>query len=153
MKVPVLHQILYVSKSVSIFDKQKLEELLRLSKTRNKLNGITGYLYYEKGYFLQYIEGYNKKDIYNLLNILLKDKRHNILNWLIKDSTRIRRFSDWSMRCIRIQELRSLGLEGTIIDCMESLANKKDLSFSEDYRIWLTMDTISKQKKFFDTQI
>ncbi len=149
MKIPKLKQAIYVSKAITIFDRTRIEELVALAQKKNKDLKITGYLYYENGYFLQYIESYNGKVIDDLVNTLISDYRHSVINTFINETNRARRFSDWSMRYIQKSELIDLSLEGKIMDCMKLLAIKEQLGSHRSLEIWNAIDVIAKHKSLF----
>lgn len=150
MKIPELHQAIYVSKSVRLFDSDSIDRLLRISQHNNKEANITGYLYFEDGYFLQYLEAYDKSVIEKLLKRLLSDSRHIVLNWTFNTTRRTRRFSDWSMRWIKSSNFKDLSLEDKIIDLMKSLASRQVLEEVNETKIWHAMDVVAKHKKYFE---
>ncbi len=152
MKVLQLKQLIYISKEIALFSKSQVDALVSSSQQKNKALKITGYLYYENGYFLQYLESYNHKSIDLLMNTLIGDRRHTIINVIMNMSNRTRRFSDWSMRCIQKQQLTDISMEGKLIDCMESLANKASLSSPEEMKMWYAMDVIANHKKYFEVE-
>jgi len=94
--VASLHFLIYVSKAVEPMSKQALDTLLKQSQTFNRSKGITGYLLYQDGYFMQMLEG-NRDILFDLMDKVKIDPRHHDVRIVIEERTRCRVFLDWSM--------------------------------------------------------
>lgn len=79
-----IRQIVYVSASYELLEKHALAELLRSSRTRNVLMGITGALLHHGGNFMQAIEG-PAHAIAALFARIFNDKRHHGLIQLLDE--------------------------------------------------------------------
>jgi hypothetical protein len=89
--------ILYTSKKADHFAVDDLIQVLNTSRIKNKRNGITGVLIYNKGYFLQILEG--DMTVVNTLfyEHILKDKRHEKVAILSQGPIEQRDFTNWDM--------------------------------------------------------
>ena len=73
-----------------------LTSLLEQSRTRNSLSGITGLLIYDRGAFLQVLEG-DREDVEKIFSSILRDERHTRIKVLTRESKPRREFTTWSM--------------------------------------------------------
>jgi hypothetical protein len=91
-----LFTIGYISRATQ---KMSLEQLLAIvdhAEIANEAAQITGSLFYEEGIFGQVLEG-TSKDLYELMDKISKDPRHDHLISTHLQSLSERRFSNWSM--------------------------------------------------------
>ncbi|SHI44269.1 Sensors of blue-light using FAD [Palleronia salina] len=70
--------------------------ILRSSMRNNARAGLTGYLHYEEGEFLQYVEG-PAEPLSALWARLARDPRHRDILLLASGAVTERRFEDWRM--------------------------------------------------------
>jgi len=91
-----IYTAMYVSEATKNINEKEIENILAFSRKHNKEYGITGYLIYSEGYFMQLLEG--RRDIIeSLLLKISQDKRHKNMNTIIKGVVKERIFNDWSM--------------------------------------------------------
>ena len=78
-----------------------LDDIHRMARNRNALEGITGLLVFNGTHFLQVIEG-SEKAIDSLVQRLRGDARHS--GFEIRDNRKIekRSFPDWQMELVRV---------------------------------------------------
>lgn len=102
-------QLIYTSVAVSRFTDAQLNELLTKSRQKNERLQITGMLLYDKGTFLQVIEGPDDA-IRNLIYDIQHDPRHQLMIVLTERKIRQRDFSQWSMAFSKVtsDDLKSL---------------------------------------------
>ena len=143
-----LRGIVYISKALVNFDKSHLKELVEIASKKNKKLDVTGYLFFEKGTFLQYIEG-EKDSVQGLMDIIEADDRHRVIKTLTKDDFFIRKFPNWSMKYLTKEMLSELKMENIIINRMEYL--KKIDEFPNDIidsqkeeTVWRIINKLSK---------
>lgn len=74
-----------------------MRELLEAAISKNRGSGVTGYLHYESGYFLQYIEG-ETAALRDTMERIAQDSRHTIFYRAEEEATPERRFPDWYMQ-------------------------------------------------------
>lgn len=91
-----MRAIVYISQETQPFDSEGLRELLEVAISANRESGVTGYLHYESGYFLQYIEG-EVGPLHETIGRISRDKRHTIFYRAEEEETQERRFPDWYM--------------------------------------------------------
>ena len=120
--------ITYISKALVEFDSSKLTELSIQAGKKNQLLGITGYLYFEKNQFFQYIEG-TEEVVRNLLDTIRKDTRHQVLHF-IHLPIPSKKFPSWNMRYLSKSQLYQLRLENIVMKNMEVMS--KVNTFDED---------------------
>ncbi len=91
-----LIHIVYLSVSKRELTEKELADFLTNIRAKNKKLKVSGLLLYNKGMFIQVIEG-EKNTILNLFQNVTNDNRHsNIVKLLEEDIVR-RSFPDWSM--------------------------------------------------------
>ena len=108
-------------------------------------------MYYENGYFLQYIEAFDINEIELLMETLNLDNRHTIIQSFVALDTIQRRFNDWSMRWILKEQLIELKLEQEILDYIKWLSNDMEISKYSSLKIWNLVDTFSAHKIQLDS--
>lgn len=89
-------QLIYVSKSDSKLSINELSKIFEEATRRNKIASITGFIVYNKEYFMQVIEGCEDK-INNLYEVIAQDSRHTNLLLLGTRDNDIRDFEDWNL--------------------------------------------------------
>ena len=76
-----LHQLVYYSKNQAASDDRghlaQLREIIAVSQRNNQRDAITGYLIFDKVWFLQILEGERDK-IFSTYQRIQKDPRHGI---------------------------------------------------------------------------
>jgi hypothetical protein len=118
----VKHELLYTSLAVREMDANDLTALLTQSREKNARLNITGLLIYGKREFLQLLEG-NKKDIFDLYNTIVKDKRHQQVNLLWDGEIDDLSFEDWSMAFLNINDINLEKLAGYSSFLQQGLAS------------------------------
>ena len=87
-----------------------LDELSQKAALKNAKLGITGYLCYDHGVFLQYLEG-ERLHVLQLMDEIEKDPRHDVINKVELGEQEERVFPDWNMRYLNRSDLRRVDLE------------------------------------------
>jgi len=88
--------LVYTSTATSTFDDADLAVLLMNSRANNRRLGLTGFLLYKDGRFLQVLEGPDDV-VRDRLRIIEADPRHGDLTVLMEDEVPERQFPEWSM--------------------------------------------------------
>ena len=104
-------EMIYASAAVKPFSPTELTELLRKARIKNSRMGVTGMLLYDRGSFLQVLEG-ESDQVGALYEIISKDPRHERVVKLLESTITARSFADWSMGFAAGEQLRSAKLEG-----------------------------------------
>lgn len=92
-----MFRIVYLSTANAPLAKAELTNLLRVSRSNNRKQDITGMLLYQDGHFIQILEGPEQavRDLYE--RHISRDPRHHDLILLAEEETSERMFDQWSM--------------------------------------------------------
>jgi len=95
-KNEVVYQLVYQSKGSTDLTQKDVDEIVAISKRNNTAKGISGFLVYESGKFMQLLEGDESvvKDLY--FNIIAKDPRHSDAK-VVDEKRGPRTCANWSM--------------------------------------------------------
>jgi len=126
--------ILYISKALVDFGSEELNRLAIRSQIKNKKLGINGYLYYENGNFLQYIEG-EDGPLMELYATIAADDRHTISNYVSEEIV-IPRFPNWSMKNISELIGENYTIEQTLIQTIQLFEHNR-IRIPEDTKLGL----------------
>lgn len=96
MAQPALQQVVYASSARRLWGPDDLADLLRVSRTFNAANGVTGALLYATGNIMQAIEG-PPDTIEALYGRIRADPRHWQVTTLLNTPTPRRSYPDWAM--------------------------------------------------------
>jgi hypothetical protein len=96
-----LWHLVYASAAGEGFQLTDLEEILRVARTNNARDDITGMLLFEGKSFLQVLEGERSK-IDVLLEKIRDDRRHARTVLLLRETIEQRSFADWTMGYTRV---------------------------------------------------
>jgi diguanylate cyclase (GGDEF)-like protein/PAS domain S-box-containing protein len=91
-----VYYVIYVSEAQPNLSHHTLHEILSVSRRRNRDAGITGFLIYQHGYFMQLLEG-RQEMIEPLMARIAADPRHQQPIVILRGYAPRRLFSDWSM--------------------------------------------------------
>ncbi len=98
-----IYQLIYLSNGAQDFSENELIALLKISKTNNARDNLTGFLLYHENHFIQLLEGSRGK-VETLFKILQQDKRHKNIIRLFSGYAEKRDFPEWSMGFKRIDK-------------------------------------------------
>lgn len=95
-----LVQLIYHSKNTLHADDRgqltNLREILDVARRKNAADGVSGYLIFDKAYFLQILEG-EEKVVEETYRRIAGDKRHADVTLVARRPIATRGFPDWSM--------------------------------------------------------
>jgi hypothetical protein len=86
----------YSSTATKAFTQAELLELLKRSREKNSLAGLTGMLLYKNGDFMQVLEGPNQA-VHSLIETIRQDARHHNIVKLLEGNYPERQFPYWHM--------------------------------------------------------
>lgn len=92
----VMLRLIYVSRAFEGIQASDMEAILASAQKKNKENGITGMLVFNRSFFLQVIEG-PRPVINDLLKSLISDTRHFHLVVISCEEIDERKWENWSM--------------------------------------------------------
>lgn len=104
-------QICYTSRAVRPLGSPELIALLAKSRTSNQSIGVTGLLIYERGVFIQILEGYTDT-VKALLAKITLDPRHKDVELTFEQPIEAPSFGDWSMGFFHIDRPTMFCLPG-----------------------------------------
>lgn len=131
----------YVSKAKILFDSVLLKSLATEYSKENKNYKITGYLYFDKNIFTQYIEG-PMENIHQLYSNIKKDRKHEVLNELIYNSLTKRKFPNWGMKWLDKSMLGQINLEFILTDYLIFNSQTGNLTLNEK-AVWRMIDKLA----------
>lgn len=138
--------IVYVSEALTYFDNMSLESLAAQAAAYNFEKGISGYLYFEKDRFVQYVEG-DEDAVDELIATIKRDERHRIVYLVVEDNLEERRFPSWHMRQLSRQELAEVKLEHLLTDYLVHLEQgaepKAEASSRRENIVWGMVNRLS----------
>jgi EAL domain-containing protein (putative c-di-GMP-specific phosphodiesterase class I) len=96
--------LLYVSEATQAMDAAALEALLEKSRCFNGAAGVTGFLIYQDGWFMQLLEG-REAVLDALMDRIRQDPRHHKVQEVARGKLSHRSFPDWSMGFRNMEQL------------------------------------------------
>lgn len=96
--------VVYISMETRRLRQADILDILRTSRVKNTVRGLTGVLLYYDGMFLQVLEGESPK-VEELLAVLRHDRRHKDMRILLEETIEQRHFPDWTMAFVDLAEL------------------------------------------------
>ena len=115
----------YTSDANVAFDTSAVDQLTKCASAKNESLGITGYLYYRKQHFFQYIEG-EPNSINGLMETLHADDRHSIRQTVRMPELMARACPTWWMKRYSYDELCQFRLEDVLAQVMTSASSTVD---------------------------
>jgi diguanylate cyclase (GGDEF)-like protein/PAS domain S-box-containing protein len=91
-----VYYVIYVSRARDPMSEDQLKALLEKSRHNNREVGVTGFLIYQDGYFMQMLEG-QQELVDPLMARIARDPRHHDPSVIIRGQAKRRLFTDWSM--------------------------------------------------------
>ncbi|MEM9325691.1 MAG: BLUF domain-containing protein [Bacteroidota bacterium] len=143
--IDVRRGVVYISEAKQKFSFSQLKELTDLATVQNAKLGITGFLYYDHGRFLQYLEG-PEQQLMDLLRKIRIDDRHNIIYTRVSIPLPFARFSDWSMQYLDPAALVRVNLKSVLIDYLSFAQTNIQILFQaeSDEQVWNLIDKIAQ---------
>ena len=139
--------VVYISEAKTKFSYSQLKSLEEEAENNNSKHGITGFLYYDHGRFLQYLEG-REKELMELLRKIRLDTRHNILYTRVSIPLASVRFPGWNMQFLDPAALVTVNLKSVLIDYLSYAQTNIELLYREesDEKVWNMIDKIAQAK-------
>jgi len=102
----MLVRCLYASRFAKTLSAEALDSILAQSSRKNPTRGITGLLCFTNDLFVQVLEG-GRDPVCDLYNAIVRDERHVNVRLLSYEETSERRFGNWTMGQVNIQEINT----------------------------------------------
>ncbi len=147
-----MRALVYVSDEQTPFDEERLAALASRAATRNAELGVTGYLYYAKGRFLQYLEG-EVATVSNLMDHIASDARHDVRTIFHSDELAERRFPSWGMRWINSGRRMQIELESVLADHLLFIESvRANITLDHDWhpQVWSLVDKLAQAQQRLD---
>lgn len=135
-----IYQLVYASKVAEGFSEKDLIDILHTSRKNNKNIHISGALVYNKGYFLQMIEG-EQVVVETLFKKITQDVRHVKISCFYRSQVPNRVFPDWYMSFFQHEAGENIDLSG-LVNLYESQHPASQFFIER---------LLEVQKKLFDT--
>ncbi len=147
-----LHQLVYYSRNCMPGDDrqllQELRSIITVSQRNNQRDGITGYLIFDKHYFLQILEG-NRDTIFTTFKRIQGDSRHSTVTLMQTREIGARGFPQWTMGgSMRSPEKQEIFLRYGIADHIDAtkLTAGTVLALAEDLQDFETAQKSALRK-------
>ena len=129
-----LFTLIYASHAVGDTTPSDVMDILKVARKINKELEVTGVLLYNKGWWLQVLEGSFTAVTSLFFDHIQKDKRHQNVTLLVLDPSTKRQFSNWDMGFYSSQTEQDANLSWTDLDTHPAGAFiKQKLSNAQDY--------------------
>jgi len=142
-----MQSIVYVSEQSIPFDLELLAELCASAAQRNRTLGLTGYLNWKNGRFLQYLEGPNNA-LSEVMDAITSDTRHVVSRTLHLDNLDRRLFGGWDMLNLRASGHANIRMQDLIENVVLSM---HDQVFDESNSRDLILDMLQELGRLHDT--
>jgi hypothetical protein len=126
----MIHQLIYYSKSTwkdgdpSLL--VQLRDIVTSAQRNNARAGVTGFLIFDKTWFVQILEG-DRANVNEIYNKISRDKRHGGLNIINMRDAETRSFPSWAMgSAIRSPEMQGIYLQHGIGGHLDPIQLKSD---------------------------
>jgi len=121
-----MFEIIYTSKRSFPLETTELEVLLAKARLANEAAGVTGVLLYDRGAFLQVIEG-DEAAVVATFDRVARDPRHRNLFVLQRGPIEQRRFASWRMGFLTVA-----GPDSQTLDCFSDFLHGGVLGLPQD---------------------
>lgn len=127
----------------------EIEEIITEAKQFNRAHDITGCLIYNKGYFLQILEG-EKQLVMSLINDIKLDDRHDHFTILSEGEANDRTFREWAMAFYH--NPLNTNLNGDVQEIKDSLLEHSASSEKSNFTMkvfWYNVKNLLTEKGYF----
>lgn len=135
--------IIYISSATVTFDGDSLCELAEHAQKRNAELDVTGYLFFDDGQFIQYIEGPRKSTV-DLMGRIEHDSRHEVRKVLTDHEVAQRRFPDWRMARVTVRSMISLEL--VLREHLALISSLPQQVGIEESSVWRMVQSLSESR-------
>lgn len=109
-----LYRLIYSSKAKENITPQDLRDILDVSEKNNIERGISGFLCYSNGVFLQVLEG-DCDELNQLYHYIVTDNRHHSPRIIECVPMVVRQFEAWSMQAISLNDLATEQVKSIVL--------------------------------------
>jgi hypothetical protein len=137
-----MYYLIYMSSAVRPMTYDELSALLKAAREKNRQLGITGMLLYQRGTFLQLLEG-DKTVVNEVFDSISKDSRHTGIHVVHTGNIAERNFSDWSMGFVNMDKAGEYPAFSDYIDEKLALTSFRDDAL-EAYRFIVLFNQLNQ---------
>ncbi len=144
----MLYNLTYRSIAIPEITYEQIEDILKTARNFNSKNDISGCLVFNKGYFIQLLEG-SKATIKELMDSIERDKRHTDIDILSEGETKKRIFETWDMAYLKPSEKMH---SDRAIEIRKNLLELTDTTVEPDFTFkvfWYNVDVLLREKGFY----
>ena len=135
--------VIYISTEMTSFSETEFMELSKASEISNKKNGITGFLMYQDGRFVQYLEG-TEHAVKQVVRRIEEDLRHVVDFSYAERLKQGKRFPNWWMRLLSREDLKKVSLEGFLMEYMTFLDRVSGGDIQVTDAVWRFVDEVKR---------
>ena len=135
-------RILYFSQAKGVISDDQIRDILKASRRKNPLLGISGVLIHGGGYFMQVLEG-PEQSVLRLYVKILDDQRHLNSRLAYISLVNKRLFQEWSMGVIESDPLELQSINELLTNPQESVQEKVFIEIIREFRRKLKLTTDS----------
>lgn len=117
----MVFRLAYVSRAAEGLARQEIESIAVQSEEKNSELGITGFLCYRNGTFLQYLEG-GETEVRDLLEVIRRDDRHTMLSDVELGVDADRLFEGWAMKYLDDHFFGMIAMEDVLEGAIRAMA-------------------------------
>ncbi len=143
----MLKAYIYQSKALVTLNKEEFRSLSEVAINNNRVTGITGFLFFYRGHYVQYIEG-SSDALIKLIDTLKRDSRHKII-CEFHQTINNRLFPKWQMGLLRSDHVR---FEHILMKQFRVLT----MGMGDDTRwqnlVWSTVDSLAQFQRDTNAQ-
>lgn len=142
------YQITYRSLARPDIRPGDIDEILRVSKQKNSLRGITGCLVFNQGYFVQILEGPERyvKEVYATIK---QDTRHSLVEVLSEGEIPERLFDKWEMAYLNLMDGIRTEKEKAIATSVSELDAHSGKFHHTTKVFWYNVYSLFEEKGFY----
>ena len=135
--------VIYISTETTSFSETEFMELSKASAISNTKNGVTGFLMYQDGRFVQYLEG-AEHAVKHVVKRIEGDRRHVVDFSYAERLKQGKRFPNWSMRLLSKDDLKKVSLEGFLMEYMTFLDRVSGGDIQVTDAVWRFVDEVKR---------
>ncbi|MGB5377489.1 BLUF domain-containing protein [Muriicola sp.] len=143
-----VYQLIYRSTALPNIKTEQIMEIVDTAIAFNRQEGITGCLIYDRGHFIQILEG-EKDPVDELFKKIKKDARHTNTEILSTGWTKNKIFNSWNMGYIELPDEIKGEKEELARKAKEELAKISTMNDFTSKVFWYNIHSLLTETKFY----
>lgn len=132
--------LIYTSDANTEFSEKALTALARAAAEANTQHGISGFLYFDTGRFVQFVEG-PRPALDQLVHNLEADERHTLTRVVRDPNVEERRFPNWAMYQVQLDNLIELRMDHLLIQQLRASPARQGRTWEK--AVWRMVDRLA----------